>query len=207
MIHSQPTAMRAHTASIQRFLYHLSTDFTITMQRLYSKEMIAEQVRRLGQQISQDYLGQTLVLVVVLKGALLFAADLARQITVPLTIDFLRVSSYGDRTESSGTVTFKADLDMSLRDKHVIIVDDIIDSGRSMQALANHLQQQQPASLKSCVLIDKKNRRQVPITADYSGIEMDDGFIIGYGLDFDEHYRNLDAIYLFDPHNHPGGEA
>jgi len=173
------------------------------MKQLYSKEVIAQHVANIGQQINQDYQNQEILLVVVLKGSMIFAADLCRKLDSPVTMDFIRVSSYGSSTVSSGNVVFKVPLDSDIKGKNVIIVEDIIDTGRTLKALYHHLQEKQPASLKICTLIDKKKRREVAIEADYSGIVMDDGFIIGYGLDLDERYRNLDAIYLLDPDNLP----
>ncbi|MCD6526126.1 MAG: hypoxanthine phosphoribosyltransferase [Desulfuromonas sp.] len=173
------------------------------MKQLYSKEVIAEHVKAIGQQINCDYQNEEILLIVVLKGSMLFAADLCRELNCPVTIDFIRVSSYGDSTVSSGNVVFKVPLDTDIKGKNVIIVEDIIDTGNTLRALYHHLEEKQPASLKICTLIDKKKRRKVEIEADYAGIVMDDGFIIGYGLDLGERYRNLDAIYLLDPNNLP----
>ncbi|MEA3465473.1 MAG: hypoxanthine phosphoribosyltransferase [Thermodesulfobacteriota bacterium] len=169
------------------------------MKQLYSKDYISAQVSRIGKEISRDYRDSEILLVVILKGAMLFAADLAREITCPVTIDFMRVSSYGANTSSSGEILLKTDIEANICGKHVIIIEDIIDTGLTLQALTNHLQQRSPASLKVCTLINKKKRRVSAINVDYSGIIMDDGFIVGYGLDYNEHYRNLDAIYQFDP--------
>ena len=178
------------------------------MKLLYSKDYIAKQVSRIGKEISRDYHDMNVLLVVILKGAALFGADIAREITCPVTIEFMRVSSYGANTSSSEEILLKTDIEANICGKHVIIIEDIIDTGLTLQALINHLQQRNPASLKICTLIDKKKRRVVAINVDYSGIIMDDGFIVGYGLDYNEHYRNLDAIYQFDPNQQlPGGDA
>ena len=178
------------------------------MKQLYSKEYISEQVNRLGAEISHDYGNEEIVLLIVLKGASLFAADLARQITNPLSMDFIRLSSYGGQTTSSGKVTLKTDLDSEIKGKHVIIVEDIIDTGLTIKVLKQHLLQHSPASLKVCSLISKRMHRKTPTNIDYCGITMDDGFIVGYGLDYNELYRNLDAIYTFDPSQQlPQGDA
>lgn len=169
------------------------------MKQLYTKEYIAQQVSRLGNEINHDYRTKEIVMVVVLKGAMIFAADLAREISRPLSMDFIFVSSYGDQTTSSGEITFKKDIDSNIHGKHVLIVEDIIDTGLTLQTLKQHLLKRNPASLKICSLIDKQQHRRVPIESDYYGIAMDDGFIVGYGLDHNEYYRNLDAIYTLDP--------
>ncbi|RMF48292.1 MAG: hypoxanthine phosphoribosyltransferase [Deltaproteobacteria bacterium] len=163
---------------------------------LYSADTIADTVRRLGEEITRDYQGEELLLVGILKGSFLFIADLCRRIDVPVTIDFMRLASYGSETQSSGIIEFRKDLEMSIRGKHVLIVEDIIDSGLTLQSLLHHLREREPASLKVCALIDKRARREVQMEADYVGLTMDDGFIIGYGLDYDERYRNLDGIYI-----------
>lgn len=169
------------------------------MKQLYTKEHIAQQVARIGSEINQDYHNKDILMIVVLKGAMMFAADLAREIDRPLSMDFICVSSYGGQTTSSGEITFKKDLETDIHGKHIIIVEDIIDTGLTLQVLKKHLLKRNPASLKICTLIDKQKHRSALIESDYCGITMDDGFIVGYGLDYDELYRNLDAIYTFDP--------
>lgn len=166
------------------------------LQLLYSKDRIAQEVQRLGDEISRDYEGAEILLVCVLKGSFLFFADLARAISVPVVIDFVRLASYGSETQSSGLVEIRKDLEMPIKGRDVIIVEDIIDSGYTLEALYSRLIRREPRSLKICTLIDKSARRKVSIQADYSGISMDDGFIIGYGLDYDEKYRNLPDIHL-----------
>ncbi|WP_316347175.1 hypoxanthine phosphoribosyltransferase [Desulfuromonas acetoxidans] len=178
------------------------------MKLLYAQEEIARHVKELGAQISRDYQDQELILLVVLKGSMLFAADLCREITPPVTLEFIRVSSYGSGTTSSGEIDFKVPLQCDIAGKHVLIVEDIIDTGLTLQVLHAYLRNQQPQSLKCCTLIDKKKYRQVDFEADYVGITMEDGFIIGYGLDYNERFRNLAGIYLLDPTNLPfQGEA
>ncbi len=165
---------------------------------LFSREKIATEVRRLGREISRDYGNREVMLVGVLKGSFLFLADLIREIQAPAVIDFVRLASYGSGTQTSGLVEFRKELEMPIRDCDVIIVEDIIDSGYTLECLYNKLLLQQPRSLKICTLIDKRARREVEIEADYIGISMDDGFIVGYGLDHNEQYRNLPDIYLVE---------
>lgn len=165
---------------------------------LFSRDRIATEVERLGREISRDFAGEEVMLIGVLKGSFLFVADLIRVLEVPALIDFVRLASYGAGTQSSGIVEFRKNLEMSIEGRNVIIVEDIIDSGYTLECLYNKLLLQNPKSLKICTLIDKKARRAVEIEADYAGITMDDGFIIGYGLDYDEKYRDLPDIYLVE---------
>ncbi|HKJ04123.1 MAG TPA: hypoxanthine phosphoribosyltransferase [Geopsychrobacteraceae bacterium] len=168
------------------------------MEVLYSREKISEEIKRLGQEISRDFADREVMLVGVLKGSFLFIADLIREIKTPSVVDFVRLASYGSDTRSSGIIEFRKELEMPIKDRDVIIVEDIVDSGFTLECLYNKLLLQNPRTLKICTLIDKKARREVDIEADYVGITMDDGFIIGYGLDYDEKYRNLPDIYLVD---------
>jgi hypoxanthine phosphoribosyltransferase len=167
-----------------------------SMKLLYSRAFIAEQVERLAQEISRDYTDREILLIGVLKGSFLFFADLVRAITSPTVIDFVRLASYGSETQSSGIVEMRKDLELSIKGCDVIIVEDIIDSGLTLESLYHRLQLREPRTLRVCTLIDKRARREVDIEADYVGIRMDDGFIVGYGLDYDERYRNLPDIYL-----------
>ncbi|ORJ55906.1 hypoxanthine phosphoribosyltransferase [Geothermobacter hydrogeniphilus] len=171
----------------------------LKLKTLFSAEEIERQVVRLGQEINRDYQDREIILVGILKGSFLFIADLCRQLQGPLTIDFMRLASYGSETQSSGIIELRKDLEVSIRGKHVLVVEDIIDSGLTLQSLLHRLQERQPASLKVCALIDKRARREVSLEADYIGITMDDGFIVGYGLDYDERYRNLPGIFLAEP--------
>lgn len=168
------------------------------MKLLYSRDKIAAQVARLGEEICRDYEGKELLLVGVLKGSFLFIADLVRQLDMPVTVDFVRLASYGSETRSSGIVEFRKDLEISLEGRHVLIIEDIVDSGLTLETLYHRLMQRRPASLKVCTLIDKRARREVEINPDYTGLTLEDGFIIGYGLDHDEEYRNLPDIYLVE---------
>jgi hypoxanthine phosphoribosyltransferase len=163
---------------------------------LYSRESIAAEVERLGAEISRDFADQEVMLIGVLKGSFIFIADLIRAIKIPTVVDFVRLASYGSETSTSGIIEFRKGLEMPIRGRHVIIIEDIVDSGYTLETLYHKLLLQEPQSLKICTLIDKRRRREVEIEADYVGITMDDGFIIGYGLDHDERYRNLPDIYL-----------
>ena len=170
----------------------------LPLKTLFSKERIASEVKRLGEEISRDYLGREILLVGVLNGSFMFFADLARTISVPLVIDFVRLASYGSDTRSSGIVEMRKDLELPVNGRHVLVVEDIVDSGFTLESLYHRLLLREPASLKICTLIDKRKHREVEIEADYVGLTLDDGFIVGYGLDFDERYRNLPDIYLVE---------
>lgn len=167
-----------------------------SMELLYSRAHIAAQVERLASEISRDYPDREILLVGVLKGSFLFIADLVRAITSPTVIDFVRLASYGSDTQSSGIVELRKDLELPIKGCDVIIVEDIIDSGYTLESLYHRLLLREPRTLRVCTLIDKRARREVAIEADYVGIRMEDGFIVGYGLDYDERYRNLPDIYL-----------
>jgi len=161
---------------------------------MLSEEKVDERIEQIGRQISQDYAGKQVHLVCVLKGGSFFMCELAKRITVPVSLDFMSVSSYGNSTKSSGIVKIVKDLDEPLKDKHVIIVEDIVDSGRTLSYLMEMLRSRGPASLKLCTLLDKPERRVVDVTVDYTGFEIPDEFVVGYGLDYDQRYRNLPYI-------------
>jgi hypoxanthine phosphoribosyltransferase len=165
---------------------------------LFSRKEIAEQVARMAREISVDYAGKKLVLVGVLKGAFVFLADLARQLTIPATIEFVRIASYGAKKESSGEIQVTKDVEIPLEGKDVLIIEDIVDTGLSLKFLIEHLRAHHPASLRLCALVDKKARREVEVQVDYTGFTMTDGFIVGYGIDFNEHYRALPEIFVVD---------
>ena len=160
----------------------------------FSKEELASIVERLGAQISKDYEGKNLTLVSILKGSVIFMADLMRQITVPCEIDFMCVSSYGSGTKSTGNVKIIKDLDIDLHGKDLLLVEDILDSGKTLSYVRNMLEQRNPSSIKICTLLDKPERREADIYADYSGTFVPDEFVVGYGLDYAEKYRNLPYI-------------
>ena len=167
---------------------------------LLSEEQIADKVRQLGQQISADYAGRRLVLVSVLKGSLPFMADLMRAISVPLRIDLMEVSSYGGvNTESSGLVRIIKDLSASIDGEDVLLVEDIIDTGLTLNYLLRYLRGKNPRSLRICALLDKPARRLVEIGIDYRGFEIPDQFVVGYGLDYGEVYRNLRYVGVLKP--------
>jgi len=165
------------------------------MKLLLPEKTVQEKVGTLARQISKDYSGKEVLLVGVLKGAFIFMADLARRMTIPLKIDFVRLASYGTETQSSGKVKFTKDLDTTLRGKDVIVVEDIIDTGITLQQLSRHLKARRPRSLKVVALLDKPGRRKVNFQADYVGFRIEDHFVVGYGLDCAEEYRNLRGIY------------
>jgi hypoxanthine phosphoribosyltransferase len=155
---------------------------------------IAARVAELGAQIARDHQGQPLHLICVLNGAFLFTADLVRGIDLPLTLDFISVSSYGSRTESSGEVRLVKDLDQSLKGKHVVLVEDIVDTGLTMRYLLQYLEGRGPLSVKVAALLSKPSRRVVDVPVDYLGFEIEDAFVYGYGLDVDHRYRNLPFV-------------
>jgi hypoxanthine phosphoribosyltransferase len=168
-----------------------------TMEVLFTKEQIAERTRAIGAQISADYEGQSIVLIGVLKGAAIFLADLARAIQVDNTFDFVAVSSYGRARVSSGAVKLIKDIDNPIEGKHVIIVEDILDTGLTLNYLRGLMLQHKPASLKIATCLDKPERRLVPIEADYVAFKIPNRFVIGYGMDYAERYRGVDDIRLF----------
>ena len=173
------------------------------MSLVYSEEQLAAAVQRLAETLSADFAGKELVLIVVMKGAFIFAADLLRELRIPLTVDFIRLKSY-QGSLTTGKVTLLNDVETSIADKHVVIVEDIVDTGLSLEFLLQHLRRRGPKSLKVCALIDKQCRRRAVVTADYSGFTCADEFLVGYGLDLDERYRELPAIYKLLT-NSPGG--
>ncbi len=161
---------------------------------LYSAERISSEVERLASAISTDYEGEVLLLIVVLKGAIFFAADLARQIRCPILMDFVKLSSYKGM-ESTGTISITKDCEIPVAGRHVLVVEDIVDTGLTLTFLLARLRAEGPRSLKVCTLIDKKGHRKADVVPDYAGIVCEDGFLVGYGLDLDEQYRQLPAIY------------
>lgn len=161
---------------------------------LFDEETLAKKVKELGQQIASDYHGEDLLVVGILKGANVFMGDLIRKIDLPIQIDFMAVSSYGHSTESSGVVKINKDLDCEIEDRNVLIVEDIVDSGLTLKYLAENLTSRGPKSLKICALLDKPERRKTNIKIDYKGFDIPDVFIVGYGIDFAEKYRNLPYI-------------
>ncbi len=166
---------------------------------LLSQEQIASIVHHLADRISQEYEGRELVLVCILKGAFMFLSDLARRLKIPAKIDFVRLASYGASMETSGIIEITKDIEIPIEGKDVLIIEDIIDSGRTLQFLKDRLFLASPHSVKICALLDKKARRQVAMEADYLGTEVEDVFIVGYGIDFNEDYRQLPEICYVTP--------
>ena len=160
-----------------------------------SRAEISQKVKGLAQRISEDYTGKELVVLGVLKGSFIFLADLIREITIPVQVDFVRLASYGSNTTSSGTIRITKEAELDIRDRDVLIVEDIIDSGVTIAYLLDHLKSFSPKSVKVCAFIDKSERREVQVSIDYAGIMVEQGFLVGYGLDFDEKYRALPALY------------
>lgn len=161
---------------------------------LFDEEKIVSRVKELGKQISEDYKDKEVTIICILKGASFFACELAKRITVPVYFDFMKVSSYGNETESSGVVKIVQDLDEPIRGKNVIVVEDIIDSGRTMHYLFDILRSRGPESVKLCALLDKPDRRVTEVDIDYTGFVIPDEFVVGYGLDYAQKYRNLPYI-------------
>lgn len=165
-----------------------------TIKVLVPEEEVDRKIQALGEQISKDYAGRQVHLICVLKGGAFFMCELAKRITVPVTMDFMSVSSYGDKTSSSGVVKIAKDLDESLEGKDVLVVEDIVDSGRTLYYLLEILQKRNPNSMRLCTLLDKPDRRVKNVEVDYVGFEIPDQFVVGYGLDYAQKYRNLPYI-------------
>jgi len=161
---------------------------------MLSEEEVDRRIQEIGEQISRDYEGKEIHLICVLKGGSFFMCELAKRITVPVSLDFMSVSSYGGDTKSSGVVKIVKDLDESILGKDVLVIEDIVDSGRTLSYLLEMLKDRGPKSLKLCTLLDKPSRRVVDVKVDYTGFEIPDEFVVGYGLDYDQRYRNLPFI-------------
>jgi hypoxanthine phosphoribosyltransferase len=166
---------------------------------LIDEDALQNRIAELGEEISADYAGRDLLLLGVLKGAVFFMADLMRRLTVPCEIDFMAISSYGAATDSSGVVRILKDLDINIEDRHVLVVEDIIDSGLTLSYLMRNLEARNPASLEICALLTKPARREIEVDVRYVGFEIPNRFVIGYGLDFAERYRNLRYVGVLHP--------
>lgn len=166
---------------------------------LLSEEEIAAKVKELGAQISADYADKNPIIISVLKGSFMFMADLVRAVTVPCTVDFMSVSSYGSGTTSSGEVKIVKDFDESIAGRHIIVVEDILDSGRTLSYLMKNMKARGAASISLCTFLDKPDRRVVPVEVAYKGFTVPDAFIVGYGLDYDQQYRNLPYVGVLKP--------
>ena len=161
---------------------------------LLTEEEIDRRIQEIGDQISRDYAGRQVHMVCVLKGGSFFMCELAKRVTVPVSIDFMSVSSYGGDTKSSGVVRIVKDLDEPLKDRHVIVIEDIVDSGRTLSYLLDMLRSRGAADVRLCTLLDKPDRRVVDVDVEYTGFQIEDKFVVGYGLDYDQLYRNLPYI-------------
>ncbi len=161
---------------------------------LVSEKQIEKTVKKLADKINADYNGEPLILVIILKGSLVFATDLMRQLNMPITIDFMQVSSYGSGTSSNGFINIKKDLSCDIEGKNVLIIEDIIDSGNTLHKLKELLRERNPKTIRLCTILDKPERRVTDVEVEYSGIVIPDEFAVGYGLDYDEYYRNLPYI-------------
>ncbi len=174
------------------------------LNRLLSREQIDSTVKKLAEEISRDYREKDLVLVCILKGAFMFLSDLVRYLQIPVKIDFVRLASYGTGMKTSGRIEITKDVELPLEGSDVLIIEDIVDSGRTLLFLKDRLTLANPRSVKICALLDKKARREVKIEVDYLGSEVDDVFVVGYGIDFNESYRSLPEIYYLTPTNTNG---
>lgn len=168
-------------------------------QILITEEQLKTRVEELGKKLATDYAGKNPLMLCILKGSTIFYADLIRAMDIPLECDFIAVSSYGNKTKSSGEVRMIKDLDKSIEGRDVVIIEDIVDSGYTLSYLKKNLQARGPLSVKICTLLDKKERREVDITPDYEGFAIDDYFVVGYGLDYNERYRNMPEIGVLSP--------
>ena len=169
-----------------------------TIRELISEEQVNQRIRELGDMISKDYQGKTVHLVCILKGACFFMCELAKRINVPVSMDFMTVSSYGSGTKSTGVVRIRKDLDDPIKDLHVLIVEDIVDSGRTLFYLEEVFRQRGCASVRTCTLLDKPERRVVDLAVDYTGFVIPDKFVVGYGMDYDQRYRDLPFIGIVE---------
>ena len=165
---------------------------------MYSEEEIDKRIRELGKQISEEYAGESIHMVCVLKGASTFACELAKRITIPVYFDFIKVSSYGNDTVSSGNIKVSKDVDDSVEGDNLLIIEDIVDSGRTLACLLELFKERNPKSLKLAVLLDKPDRRVIPVNVDYTGFVIPDEFVVGYGLDYAQKYRNLPYVGIVE---------
>lgn len=166
---------------------------------LVSEKQLKKRIKEMAEEITRDYAGKAPLMIGILRGSVIFMADLVRQIDLPITMDFMVVSSYGAGTVSSGLVNIKKDLEEDIRGRDVIIVEDILDTGNTLVKLTAELLRREPASLKLCVMLDKPSRRTTPIKADYVGFSIPDAYVVGFGLDFDQGYRQLPYVGVLKP--------
>lgn len=169
-----------------------------TIRKMISEESVVARIKEIAEQINEEYEGKAVTLICILKGSIFFTTELAKHIKVPVTIDFMQCSSYGADTKSSGIVKLAKDLDEPIMGKHVILIEDIIDSGRTLSHLVKLLSQREPASLTICTLLDKPSRRVAEVDVKYTGFEIPDEFVVGYGLDYAQRHRNLPYIGIVE---------
>ena len=169
-----------------------------TIRKMISEESVVARIKEIAEQINEEYEGKAVTLICILKGSIFFTTELAKHIKVPVTIDFMQCSSYGADTKSSGIVKLAKDLDEPIMGKHVILIEDIIDSGRTLSHLVKLLSQREPASLTICTLLDKQSRRVAEVDVKYTGFEIPDEFVVGYGLDYAQRHRNLPYIGIVE---------
>jgi hypoxanthine phosphoribosyltransferase len=165
---------------------------------LFSRKEIARTVARLAKEISSNYGNKKVVVIGILKGAFMFLADLVRLLTIPVEIDFMRIATYGSQKESSGEIKVMKEVETPLEGKDVLIIEDIVDTGLSLRFLRDYISAKNPASVKICTLLDKTSRRKIEVQVDYIGFKIEDGFVVGYGIDFDEKYRYLPEIFILN---------
>jgi len=170
----------------------------VNVRTLISKEDVEKKIQEIAAKINEDYAGKELHVICILKGGVFFMCELVKHITVPVTHDFMSASSYGDGTVSSGTIKITKDLDSSIEGKDVLVVEDILDTGRTLHHLLALLRERKPSSLRLCTLLDKPDRRVIEVPVDYTGFEIPDLFVVGYGLDYAQHYRNLPYIGVIE---------
>jgi hypoxanthine phosphoribosyltransferase len=187
------------TVAVKRNLLYLNFMDRPHLNLLLTAEEIVSIVKKLADEISRDYEGRELIMVCVLKGAFIFLSDLIRHLRIPIKVDFVRLASYGAGTKTSGLVEITKDIETPIEGKDVLIIEDIVDSGQTLRFLKERLELSRPRSVKICALLDKKARREVKIDADYVGKEIENVFVVGYGIDFNESYRNLPEIYYVSP--------
>lgn len=164
---------------------------------LFNIDEISKRVKELGEELSKDYEGNEIVVISLLRGSFVFTADLVRTITIPIIVDFMTTSSYGYSEETSGMVEIVSEIRADIEGKHVLIVDDIMDSGNTMKEVVEHIGKKNPKTVKTCVMLDKPSRREADIAPDYAGFEIPDVFIVGYGLNYGKYYRNTPYIFTF----------
>jgi hypoxanthine phosphoribosyltransferase len=169
---------------------------SLSKEVLITREEISRRVQELADQISRDCAGEEILAIGVLKGAFIFMSDLVRAMAVPCQTDFIRAASYGAGSESSGDVVITRDVELPVTGRNILIVEDIVDTGLTLQHIVDHIKQRNPKSIRVCAFLDKRKKRKVPFEADYVGFSMDDGFVVGYGLDFNEQYRFLPDVYV-----------